>query len=136
MQEEGEEEGSGAVVPSPGDEGPGEEEPMSRPGKQAKNPDAAMQTSTSVDEESHACEARVSVGLGSPKLLMLKLVEQVAAETVVKATPGDSLLCCSDICLTRTSSAFCTGQQCGSHAAPLISRSSCGDGDSSEVASS
>ena len=92
MQEEGEEDGAGALVPSQGEEGAGEEEPVSRPGKQGKSPDAGMQTSTSVDEESHACEARVSVGLASPKLLMLKLVEQVAAETVVKATPGDPLL--------------------------------------------
>ena len=79
--------GAGALVPSPADEGE-DEQPLSRPGKQAKGSDAAMQTSMSVDKESHACEARVGIGLGLPKLLMLKLVEQVAAETVVKATPG------------------------------------------------
>ena len=67
-----------AVVPSPSNQKGGEEK------KDATEP------KTSVDEETHICEARVSVGLGSPKLLMLKLVEQVAAETVVKATPGES----------------------------------------------
>ena len=65
-----------------------EEDPASLPGKKARVPDAGMQTSTSFDEATNVCEARVGVRLGAPKLLMLKLVEQVAAETVVKATPG------------------------------------------------
>lgn len=96
------------VVPSQGEQGE-EEQTVSRPGKQARGPDAAMQTSTSVDEESHACEARVAVGLGSPKLLMLKLVEQVAAETVVKATPGAPLLCYLEDCRTMTCSCLLLG---------------------------
>ncbi len=66
-----------------------EEGPARLPGKKAKVPDAGMQTSTSFDEASNICEARVGVRLNAPKLLMLKLVEQVAAETVIKATPGD-----------------------------------------------
>ena len=85
LQEE--EDAAGAVVPSEGDEAM-EGEPVSLPSEKAKSQDAGMQTSTSFDEETHMCEAHVSVRLGAPKLLMLKLVEQVAAETIVKATPG------------------------------------------------
>lgn len=78
LLQEDDEKKAGAVVPSPGNEG-----------KEGAEGEDATEPKTSVDEETHICEARVSVGLGSPKLLMLKLVEQVAAETVVKAMPGD-----------------------------------------------
>ena len=59
-------------------------------GDKGKEEENATVPKTFVNEDTHICEARVSVGLGSPKLLMLKLVEQVAAETVVKATPGQT----------------------------------------------
>ena len=75
------------MVPFKSDEA-AEEEPASLPGKKIKAPDAGMQASASFDEAINVCEARVGVRLDAPKLLMLKLVEQVAAETVVKATPG------------------------------------------------
>ena len=60
----------------------------STPGARARDQGGGVQASTSYDEATHVCEARVGVRLSAPKLLMLKLVEQVAADTVVKATPG------------------------------------------------
>lgn len=41
-----------------------------------------------MDTESWTCEAALTVALDAPKILMLKLVEQVAADTVLRATPG------------------------------------------------
>ena len=66
------------------------DEPASTPDARPRDQDGGMQASTSYDEATHVCEARVGVRLSAPKLLMLKLVEQVAADTVVKATPGSS----------------------------------------------
>lgn len=92
LRGDAQEEEAAAGTPAPSEGGNALAEQPARPsGKTVKAADAGMQTSTSFDEETHVCEARVSVRLGAPKLLMLKLVEQVAADTVVKATPGAPL---------------------------------------------
>ena len=44
-----------------------------------------------VDLEARTCEAALTVPLDAPKVLMLKLVEQAAAETLLRATPGKDL---------------------------------------------
>ncbi|CAL8467924.1 g7462 [Coccomyxa elongata] len=49
---------------------------------------AAVQAAARVDTETWTCEAALTVALDAPKILMLKLVEQVAADTVLRATPG------------------------------------------------
>ena len=47
-----------------------------------------MQAAARVDTETWTCEAALTVALDAPKILMLKLVEQIAADTVLRATPG------------------------------------------------
>ena len=89
-EEEGKEEeekSPGAMVPAKDVEG-ASDAPASTPGARARDQGGDVQASTSYDEATRVCEARVGVRLSAPKLLMLKLVEQVAADTVVKATPG------------------------------------------------
>jgi DNA-directed RNA polymerase I subunit RPA1 len=44
--------------------------------------------SVSVDRAGRACELTLSLALGAPRLLMLEMAEQVAASTIVRATPG------------------------------------------------
>ena len=84
---EEEERSPGAMVPAE-DVNAASDAPAITPGARARDQGSGMQASTSYDEATHVCEARVGVRLSAPKLLMLKLVEQVAADTVVKATPG------------------------------------------------
>ncbi len=42
----------------------------------------------SVDEEACTCEASIVVALAAPRLLLLRLVEQAAADTLLRSTPG------------------------------------------------
>ncbi len=84
---EEEERSPGAMVPAE-DVNAASGAPAITPGARARDQGGGMQASTSYDEATHVCKARVGVRLSAPKLLMLKLVEQVAADTVVKATPG------------------------------------------------
>jgi DNA-directed RNA polymerase I subunit RPA1 len=44
--------------------------------------------SVSVDRAGRACELRLSLALGAPRLLMLETAERVAAATIVRATKG------------------------------------------------
>lgn len=44
-----------------------------------------------VDRETFTAEALLTVPLDAPKVLMLKLVEQVAADTLLRSTPGELL---------------------------------------------
>lgn len=60
-----------------------------------------VQAAARVDTETWTCEAALTVALDAPKILMLKLVEQVAAETVLRATPGvfSSSVCSCNACM-------------------------------------
>ncbi len=78
-----------------------------RPGSEEPAPDAAapaaeaagkgtkkgqdIRAMSRVDLEARTCEAALTVPLDAPKVLMLKLVEQAAAETLLRATPGKDL---------------------------------------------
>lgn len=43
---------------------------------------------TGVDYSAHECRVTISLPLSAPKLLMLEVVERVAAAVTVRATPG------------------------------------------------
>ena len=59
-------------------------------GKGEKKKGVDVRTLSRVNIEERTCEAAVTVPLDAPKLLMLKLVEQVAADTLLRATDGKS----------------------------------------------
>ncbi|KAK9909518.1 hypothetical protein WJX75_003467 [Coccomyxa subellipsoidea] len=74
-----EEAGAGAVAQTYGADAAGK-------GEKKKGVD--VRTLSRVNIKERTCEAAVTVPLDAPKLLMLKLVEQVAADTLLRATDG------------------------------------------------
>ena len=58
--------------------------------KGAKGGEDGVRADAHVDADAFACEASIAVPLNAPKLLMLRLIEQAAADSLLRATPGES----------------------------------------------
>ena len=56
--------------------------------KKRKEGGAEVEAAADVEEEAGRCEAVVTLPLDYPKLLMMELVQRVAAATMIRATPG------------------------------------------------
>lgn len=70
------------------DEEPGPSGKTAVAAKKKKADDGDVATQESVDEEAHALECMVALAVGCPKLLMLDLVQRIAAATMIRSTPG------------------------------------------------